>query len=220
MKLFFGAGYTHPITLCTDVRDNLPLDRKYHYRDGRSMAEAAKCWCAANGSLPDSISKAVGSNELTTAHFEYPTRVWGGGVSMTDIMAFVPDGIVAVEAKVDEPFDELVSSWIFKEEHKNSESPPHRTAVVERYANALRLNSAQLFDIRYQLLQRTLAAALTARENSVPKAWMIVQSFSPAGAPIKSQNREDFDRFVELVGSAPTIEDVQVRLAWVSNAFS
>ena len=47
--------------------------------------------------------------------------VWGGGFAMTDIMAFVPNGVIAVEAKVDEPFDDPVSTWIFKEEKKNAE---------------------------------------------------------------------------------------------------
>ncbi|PDT73057.1 hypothetical protein CO675_32155 [Bradyrhizobium sp. C9] len=162
----------------------------------------------------------MGSDQLEAAHFEYPTRVWGGGFSMTDIMAFIPNAVVAVEAKVDEPFDELVSNWIFKEEQNNSDSPPHRTAVIQRYASALRLESVQLLNIRYQLLQRTLAVAITAKEQSLSKAWMIVQSFSPTITQSKSTNRDDFDRFVELVGAAPTIENVQVRLAWASDLLS
>jgi hypothetical protein len=178
MNLFFGFGKDRPVTVCTDVRDYLADDRKHHYRDGRSMAEASKCWCAANGSLPKSIAETVGNGELYAAHFEYPTKVWGNGTSMTDVMAFIPNGVIAIEAKVDEPFDELVSTWIFKEEHGNPASPPHRTTVVQRYARALHVNFAQLLNIRYQLLQRTLAAAKTAKMQSVSNAWMIVQSFS------------------------------------------
>src|SRR6516225_7072633 len=72
MNLFFGFGKDRPVTVCTDVRDYLADDRKHHYRDGRSMAEASKCWCAANGSLPKSIAETVGNGELYAAHFEYP----------------------------------------------------------------------------------------------------------------------------------------------------
>jgi Domain of unknown function (DUF6946) len=171
--------------LCTDVRDCLPDDRKYHYQDGFSMAEAAKCWVAAGEHLPRSIADVVGSGELIAAHFEYPTKVCGGGLAMTDVMAFVPNGVIAVEAKVNERFDDLVSAWIFKEEKKNAESPPHRTRVIQHYAEAFRVSSEQLLDIRYQLLQRTLCAALTAQVQDASQAWMVVQAFaSPTkGAP-------------------------------------
>ena len=96
------------------------------------MAEAAKCWCNADGRLPKKIGKIIGDDTLVSAHFEYPTQVWGGGKAMTDIMAFVPDGVIAVEAKVDEPFDDLASAWIFKEETTRPSSPPNRTATIQK----------------------------------------------------------------------------------------
>src|SRR3974377_919993 len=89
-------------------------DRKRQYQDGYSMAEAAKCWVAAGDCLPSTIAAVIGGNELNSAHFEYPTTVWGGGTAMTDIMAFLPNGVVAVEAKLNEPFDVIVSDWIDK----------------------------------------------------------------------------------------------------------
>jgi hypothetical protein len=221
MKLFFGPGKDQPITVCTDVRDRLAYDRKYQYRDGYSMAEAAKCWVAAGGRLPPSIAALVGSDELIAAHFEYPTKVWGGGLAMTDVMAFVPNAVIAVEAKVDEPFDDLVSAWIFREEKKNAESPPHRTRVIQRYAKALGVSSRQLLDIRYQLLQRSLCAALTAQDSGAAQAWMVVQAFSSqTGGDGHIVNRSDFDRFITLVGSAPEIDGVRVKIAWVSENLS
>jgi hypothetical protein len=57
MNLYFGAGTNHPVRISTDVRDNMPEDRRYHYKDKRSMAELAKCWLAAKGFLPERISK-------------------------------------------------------------------------------------------------------------------------------------------------------------------
>jgi hypothetical protein len=218
MKLFFGLGKDRPVAVCTDVRDCLPKGRKYQYQDGYSMAEAAKCWIAADEHLPRSIADVVGSNELITAHFEYPTKVWGGGIAMTDIMAFVPNGVIAVEAKVNERFDDVVSSWIFREEKKNAESPPHRTRVIQRYARVFGISSVQLLDVRYQLLQRTLCAALTAQALGVSQAWMVVQTFaSPNAGDGHLTNRSDFDRFVTLVGSAPKIEGVCVQLGWASD---
>jgi hypothetical protein len=217
-NLFFGPDKTLPIEVCTDVRDNLPADRRYHYRDGRSMAEAAKCWCKAIGRLPEKIGKIVGDATLIAAHFEYPTYVWGGGMAMTDIMAFVPDGVIAVEAKVDEPFDDLVSVWIFKEELKNPNSPPNRTAAIQKYAATFHLSSTKLLDVRYQLLQRTLCAALVANKKRLSRAWMLDQSFEPE-AHNNSENRQAFDHFVKLVGESPTIEGIKVQLDWVSERF-
>src|SRR5207248_2836835 len=115
---------------------------KYQYQDGFSMAEAVKCWVNGKGSLPAIVAEVVGNTELVSAHFEYETQVWGGGTAMTDVMAFLPNGVVAVEAKRNEPFDDLVSSWIVKRANPahanyNVASPPRRMAVIERYARSL-----------------------------------------------------------------------------------
>jgi hypothetical protein len=157
-----------------------------------------------------------GSKELIAGHFEYPTEVWGGGRAMTDMMAFMPDGVIAVEAKVDEPFDDPIAVWIFREEEKKPDSPPRRTGIVQQYARALRVRSEKLLNIRYQLLQRTLCAAKAAKERRVSRAWMVVQAF-PGGDQEKRQvNRADFERYLDLVGSAPELDGIRVQLAWVS----
>jgi hypothetical protein len=137
---------------------------------------------------------------------------------MTDVMAFIPNGVIAVEAKVDEPLDDLVAAWIFREEKNNANSPPHRTRVIQRYASAFGISSVQLLDIRYQLLQRTLCAALAARARDVSQAWMVVQSFTSEKKEAgRKNNQSDFDCFTKLVGNAPKIKGVTVRLAWVSD---
>jgi hypothetical protein len=216
-NLFFGSGKCKPVTLCTDVRDYLPIEKRHQYQDKFSMAEAAKSWVAAGGNLPSEIAAIVGSEKLRAAHFEYPTKVWGRGTAMTDVMAFVPDGVIAVEAKANESFDSLISAWIFREETRNPRSPPYRTKVVQRYAKALSLRSEQLLDIRYQLLQRTLCAALTAHSAGKSKAWMIVQAFGTETDHGHQGNKADFSKYLALVGPAPELEGVRVRLAWASN---
>ena len=65
----------------------------------------------------------VGINELVSAHFEFPTAV-GGGTAMTDVVAILPDCIIAVGAKVDESFDDLVSVWITREAERNEKFTP------------------------------------------------------------------------------------------------
>ena len=214
MKLFFGPGKSKPVVSAIDVQGYLRNDIKYQYQDGRSMAEAAKCWVAAGDLLPETIATVVGHNDLISAHFEFPTPVWGGGTAMTDVMAFLPDCIIAVEAKVDEPFDDLVSDWIIRDD-RNSKSPPHRRKIIERYAEALKVEVAELAGIRYQLLQRTLCAALTARSEGQSQSWMIVQSFAAANSTGHQRNRADFDRFRNVVGRTPTLKGQRVQLHWV-----
>ena len=124
------------------------------------------------------IANVVGSVDLVSAHFEYGVSVYGGGISMTDVMAFTEDAVIAVEAKAREPFDSLVLDWIDEEQARNPRSPPHRCQVVADYAQAFGVRFSALLPLRYQLLHRTLSAALTARERS-NRAWMIVQSFAP-----------------------------------------
>jgi hypothetical protein len=214
MKLYFGHNTDRPVTIATDVHVYLEEDKKHQYQDGYSMAEAAKSWVSAGGYLPSSIAAILGSNDLTAAHFEYPTKVWGRGTAMTDIMAFIPDGVIAVEAKVDEPFDDVVSDWIEREARRNPRSPPYRQGVIERYAKALTVDPESLLGVRYQLLQRTLCASIVARAKRLSEGWMIVQHFPRSTASDKATNRSDFDAFVALVGKAPAVEGVKVQLAW------
>jgi hypothetical protein len=72
---------------------------------------------------------------------------------------------------MNEPFDNLVADWIEKEAARNSASPPHRMGVINRYAHALGVDPERLLETRYQLLQRTLCAALTALSEGKSQAW-------------------------------------------------
>ena len=216
MNLYFGPNTDKPVIAALDVRRYLEEDKKCQYQDGYSMAEAAKCWVSAAGHLPNSIERIVGSRNLNAAHFEYPTKVWGRGTAMTDVMAFIPDGVIAVEAKVNEPFDDVVSEWIERKATQNPRSPPHRRKVVQRYADALMVDAEHLLGIRYQLLQRALCASIVARAEGLSEAWMIVQHFPRGDASDKVTNRSDFDAFVALVGKEPVMEGMKVRLAWAN----
>lgn len=217
-NLFFGNDTSRPVQQATDLAKYLPADKRHHYRDGYSMAEAAKCWVAAEGRLPPLVANLIGSDDLEAAHFEYRVTVWGRGLSMTDIMAFIPNGLIAVEAKARENFDDLIAVWIDREKPENARSPAHRLAVVDRYSGAFQVPKELLMDLRYQLLHRTLAAALTAKQQRRAKAWMVVQSFAPSECKQHAENRADFDRYVSVVGPAPVLEGIPVRLAWLDQA--
>ena len=214
-RFFFGIGTRNPINRPVDIKRHLPKDRRHHYRDGYSMAEAAKCWMAARDRLPLRIAGLVGGDVLETAHFEYGESVWGGGTSMTDIMAFIPDAVIAVEAKAREMLDDEVRNWIDKDAAKNPRSPLHRHRVIVQYGEALRVSVDALLNVRYQLLHRTLAAARVARQHRRSRAWMIVHSFAPLQCDEHDRNHADFERYLSLVGTTPMLEGIPVRLAWI-----
>jgi hypothetical protein len=71
-RLFFGKDRTKPVIVATDIQEYLDQSRRHHYKDKYSMAEASKAWVAADGCLPKSIAKIVGTSALDRAHS--PTR--------------------------------------------------------------------------------------------------------------------------------------------------
>ncbi len=82
-----------------------------------------------------------------------------GHPSQTDLLAFVKlsrgNAVIAVEGKVDEPFDRRVSAW-------NDRSPGKERRLAALCA-ALGLRVADVGDIRYQLLHRTVSAIYEAQ---------------------------------------------------------
>jgi hypothetical protein len=111
-SLYFGNDVSIPVHVPTDVRDHLLPDKRYQFEPGRSMALAAESWVDAKGRLPKAIAEVVGSDGLVSAHFEYGVPVYGGGLSMTDVMAFTANAVIAVEAKARESFGSVVWDWI------------------------------------------------------------------------------------------------------------
>jgi hypothetical protein len=173
----------------------------------------------ATGSVDGDVTRLMSVVAARMAAAEQPVRlkVVDKGTALDAVNALrpvTPDGVIAVEAKVDEPFDDVVSDWIERDARRNPRSPPYRQGVIERYAKALSVDPESLLGVRYQLLQRTLCASIVARAKGLSEAWMIVQHFPRGTANDKVTNRSDFDAFVALVGKAPAVEGVKVQLAW------
>jgi hypothetical protein len=179
---FFGNDETRPLQVVEDLKLYLPTKQKRHYRPGYSLVETARSWLAAKPRLPPRIAEIVGDLELTRVHFEYGMPVLGGGISQTDVMAFAADDVIAVEGKCREPFGEIVSGWIERQAQDNPRSAENRRRAIHRYGEALGTTFEHLCTVHYQLLHRTLSAALVARASAAARAWMIVQSFAPRGS--------------------------------------
>lgn len=222
-QLFFSSSGT-PLLEPEDV---IPyLGRTYHWRQGRSAYEAAKSWFEAQD-LPLSIRSVIGTDPafsaaiLVRAVFEKKTELDKlGRPSQTDVLALLrtPRGpaVLGIEAKVDETFGPLVSTW----DDGTSGKQQRLAGLLER----LGMSRASARDIRYQLLHRTAATLIEAEREGAKDAALIVQSFSPS--TIRAGFR-DFQAFAAALGTPVEAPDrlsaplkrggVDLRLGWAQD---
>jgi hypothetical protein len=115
--------------------------------------------------------------------------------SQTDLMAIVrlEDrlGILAIEAKVDEPFGPTVDKWLME-----AKGDGHvRQTRLKILCGILGLDVERAGPIRYQLIHRSASAVIEAKRYCANDAAMLVQSFCP--------NRswfDDYQVFVRVMG--------------------
>ncbi len=178
---------------------HLLADPEKHWRTGRSAKTLAHSWETANG-WPSEVELAF-SQIPALANFrpvygfpEFKTPLPGGSrASQTDLLIVAMDGdqmmTVAVEGKVDEPFGEVVETWLGK-------NPSSGKSLRLGYlADVMRLSESDLLDLRYQLVHRTASAKIEADRNGSHIAMMLVHSWAPGG-----EGFNDYQRFASRLG--------------------
>ncbi len=155
--------------------------------DGRSAKRLAQTWFPAGG-FPATVRKSLDMEAnlanvvATNAVVEHVANVPGEGrSSSTDLMVRAKSEStsisIAVEAKVDEGFNQIVSKWLLEGDSLNS--PANRSARVGGMARYLGLSEALVSDIRYQLIHRTYAAVVESETCGLDEAMLMIHSFSP-----------------------------------------
>jgi hypothetical protein len=219
--------------------DVIPLLAKpEHWEQGRSAYELAHAWFR-DGKLPTTVKTlwdkcpeyrnaqvVWGGFEHTTRLDEFPSP------SQTDLLVLLRltngkadrgRAIVAVEGKVDEPFDKLVSAR--RSEAGDRSNWPER---LKRLCNALNLKTSAAEALRYQLIHRTVAALIEAKRHAAKHAMMLVHSFTennPKFEMAKGDGFGEFEKFALAVGfkkigrnqitEARDMRGIRLRLAWV-----
>jgi hypothetical protein len=215
-----------PITRPEDVIPH--LGSPTHWQPGRSAKCVADSWFCANG-IPQSVATVLEgdpvfrSATLIDAFLERGVDLGDGArPSQTDLMAIVGLdeglGVLAVEAKVDEPFGPTVDEWLADKDRDASQ----KLERLRSLCATLGVDAAVVGALRYQLLHRTVSAVLETRRYRAAHAMMLVQSFCTKGSWHK-----DFQAFSSTVGfgavpigsvSAPkACGDVSLRIGWVSD---
>mgnify|MGYP005838687073 CR=1 FL=1 len=173
----------------------LLADPVKHWRAGFSAMATARSWSAASG-LPPEIAALVGPDaELLLAVPEHKVALPGGErASQCDVFALVRQGgdtlALAVEAKVDEPFDRTLKDWM----GAGTSGKRARLGAIRDLLGC----ADPPGNLRYQLFHRTAATILEARRFGTTRAAMIVQSFSQ-----EHRWYNDFAAFCTFLGVQP-----------------
>jgi hypothetical protein len=213
-----------PLTKPEDVIPHL-AKQELHWRPGYSAQELAVAWACACNDFPAVVRAALktapeyAQAELIDGFFEREVELGTAGRnSQTDLMLVVglgtELGIIAIEGKVEESFDELVKDW-------NCTPGKHRR--LEHICSTLKLDPPNIGNVRYQLLHRTASAIYEAKRYRCRHALMLVHSFS--------RTHRWFDDFAifsramsmpieqpDRCSPAKLCDGVSLRLAWVSDA--
>lgn len=210
---------------CTDPEKwrDLLADPDKQWRSEYSAKTLAYAWSEAKG-FPNEVQAVLSSSpelhdiELLIAIPEHQVPLPGGArPSQNDLWVLARTArelvSIAVEGKVNEPFDKLVGEW-------RSDQALGKKQRLEFLTRTLDLPTARLDDIRYQLLHRTASALIEAKRYRAGRAVMLVHSFSRTG-----EHFEDFRRFVALFGcdavpnkliSVGRRSGIPLYVAWVS----
>ncbi len=224
-----GIFYCRDTAPLSRPEDIIPfLGRASHWREGRSAYEAVHSWFDANG-VPPAVRVVIESDSafrgavLTRAIFEKQTKLDEfGRPSQTDVLAYLdaPNGpaILGVEAKVDESFGQLVGEWV-------ADGTPSKRSRLVGLARRLGLEAHAIGSLRYQLLHRTVATVIEAKEAGAQDAALVVQSFSPAAV---CAGFADFQVFADALKASVDqpgalsrpieLDGVRLRLGWVQNS--
>ncbi len=168
-----------------------------HWRTGFSARTLAYCWEDAE-SLPLEIATMLSPLgtplRLLAAFPEHKVPLPGAnrGDSQNDLFALVRAGentiALAIEGKVNEPFDQSLSKWL-------QNASPGKLKRLAYLRELLGLEGDLPGDLHYQLLHRTASAVIEADNFKTDRAAMIVHSFSPDRLWFDA-----FARFVSLFG--------------------
>jgi hypothetical protein len=196
-------------TIGVDSWRQLLAQPDLHWKEGRSAWLLAHAWEEADGFPPD-VSAVLQSNpdpllsglEFVAGFPEYQTPLPGGTrPTQTDLLVLAGNAagslvVVGVEGKVDETFGPTVDEW-------RAKPTPGKMKRLEFLCYRLSLDPADVGDLRYQLLHRTVASMLEAERYGAAAAVTLVHSFSK-----KAAGFDDFARFGSLLDATAKIDTV------------
>jgi hypothetical protein len=200
--------------------------------DGRSAKEVARAWLEAGpGRLPSEVADALdrhpafGPLETWEAEPEVKLRFdeFAGEPRNTDLLVRARDlhgpYLIGVEAKADEPFAETLAETLCNAlERKLENNASNGLRRVEQLAQAIlgprSEGTANLRDIRYQLLTACAGVLREAERKHYARALMLVHEFitRKTSDANHDRNAQDLDRFITRLsaGVVPAVRPGEI----------
>lgn len=210
-----------PVTSPEDWKQFLTEPEK-QWKSGYSARSLAFCWQEADGMPPEvlSVLGQVPSLKNLKTIFAIPEHkvplpggvmasqndVWVLGESSSGLVS------IAVEGKVSEPFGPTVGEWL---ENKTT----GKEKRLKFLCSKLGFDYPPPFNVRYQLLHRTVSAILEAKRFRTNEAVMVVHTFSQTNEWLK-----DYQYFLSLFGleaeinqavTVKIVDEINLSFAWV-----
>ena len=204
----------------------LLADPEKHWRKGYSAYELAYSWMSSSG-FPVSVDNVLGNSGFSEfkdlkIDIAYPERKTNlndsGRPSQTDLMVFANGArgkvVIGVEGKVDESFGPIV-----RERYSNKETNRNRLNFL---CSQLGLSLGKVEQIRYQLIHRSVATILEAKNCNAKIALVLVHSFSE-----ENSSFTDYQQFLELfnfysvqinkIYGPILLKDISLFIGWVKD---
>ena len=193
-----------------------PAGGAKHWKDGRSAKELAKAWFrTGEARMPDELVALLESHPVIREF-----RADEGGVEQETVLdEFKGKGryhdlivigradaervLLAVEAKNDEPFGDLIGAYLESSVRTNP-----RSRVPDRIRELAMgvFGCADVEDLRYQLLHAAAGTLIEAKKRGASTAVLVIYEFVPAGGKTDkaAQNERDLAAFIaRLSGGMP-----------------
>lgn len=198
-----------------------PAKGELHWKDGRSAKELAKAWMSNSGpKMPSDLSEILLSQPHSLdfqpewAAPEYETKLdefKGSGRNHDMIVVGNANGkrtLIALEAKVDESFGDIVSDYVSRCVKANPRTNvPSR---IEQLSTAI-FGTKNVGSLRYQLIHAIAGTLIEAVNQNAKQAIFIIHEFLPYGKSSKKakQNEEALQLFIkQLTGKSLTTREL------------
>jgi hypothetical protein len=198
---------------------------KYQWADDRSAKELARAWLEGAGvRLPTEVAELLANHqdfgEVMSWNAEPEAKLkfdnFRGEPRNTDLVVYARDRfgdyVLAVEAKADEPFADLVAKTLAgalerKLKNQNSNGLIRAELLVAAILGPRQIPEPKVSDLRYQLLTACAGALCEAKRRGYSRAVMLVQEFITNKTDDENhrRNASDLERFLRRLAHNPKL---------------
>lgn len=198
-----------------------PEGGEKQWKDGRSAKELAKDWIKNKGKrleiLLDSFDDFEGIIfKMAAPEYESKFDKYKGKGRKHDLLVLAEDGkgdiLISIEAKVDEPFGEIIKDYYLNKvaARINGISTRAPDRIESLLANVFNRNvNTEAFNLRYQLLHSIAGTVAESNKRNISRAIFIVNTFyskdtQNLNSDKYQRNMKDLNQFIRYLSCEDT----------------